>query len=230
MLCPFTPTEVLEVHESDKKDFGNNVARISKKSMENIFSDMPPGIRRLGICNPNDEDYKFTYTDVRFSESDEENMIRLDGTTRRNLAVSIGEKVEVGWGFGVHNLGYILIKPIGNEKVAKLSSNLSPKYLADLVMKQYVGEGEVFLARNLMGNFPHVKGPKHFAYEVISCEPYSEGMITQSTHIEILGKGIEDYVSNNLFKLLEKSGRKFKSQKEESVKEITAYVSSKLER
>jgi transitional endoplasmic reticulum ATPase len=156
---------ILEVDEAVQEDIDKGIARISSSAMD-----------KIGIVSGELIEIKGKNVNVlramRSQKSSGENKIRLDGTTRSNLGVSIGDKVSLNVAQNVKEAKSIELSPLQEMRLSKDSSGYFHNKLLSqpLIAKQKI----VIIASS-----------KKLGYVVSKVSPKGNVIVTPSTKVEV---------------------------------------------
>lgn len=156
---------MLEVDEAIQEDIDKGIARISSLVMD-----------RLKIISGDLIEIKGKNVSVvkamRAIRSSGEDKIRLDGTTRSNLGVSIGEKVGVNIAQNVKEAKSITLSPLQEMRLSKDSSG----YFHDKLLSQPLIAKQKLVI---------IASSKKLGYVVSKVSPKGAVVVTPSTKVEV---------------------------------------------
>ncbi|MEN7982471.1 MAG: CDC48 family AAA ATPase, partial [Nanoarchaeota archaeon] len=156
---------MLEVDEAVQEDIDKGIARISSFVMDKI------GIMSGDLIEIKGKNV-FVVRAMRSLRTEGENKIRLDGTARSNIGVSIGEKVSINIAQNVKEAKSIVLSPLQEMRLSKDSSG----YFHNKLLSQPLMAKQKLVI---------IASSKKLGYVVSKVSPKGVVVVTPSTKVEV---------------------------------------------
>lgn len=156
---------MLEIDEAIQEDIDKGIARVSSSVMDNL------GIVSGDLIEISGKN-KLIVKAMRSLRNNSETKIRLDGTSRSNIGVSIGERISINLVKNIKEAKLIVLSPLQEMRLSKDSSG----YFHDKLLSQpLVAKQKIVI----------IASSKKLGYVISKISPKGSVIVTPSTKVEV---------------------------------------------